>query len=114
MGLTRRSGCPMISIGIANSPVSDADISIIKEILAQSKAKLEPTATNSDFFEFFSASHILRDYKFSPDDIKAGIVGQDPSEQSEATDGGIDSMYLIVGGKLIQDSEQAKDPTDHK
>jgi hypothetical protein len=97
--------------------MASADINIIKEILSQSKGQLDASATDADFFEFFSASYILRDYSLSPDEIRGGIVSQEADATPLGhgkTDGGIDSMFLLVNGKLIQDLEQAKDPTDHK
>lgn len=48
----------------------------------------------NDYFEFFAASMILKDYDLSDDDILNGITGQ-------GNDGGIDSFYLFVNGELI-------------
>jgi hypothetical protein len=41
-------------------------------------------------------------------------LGQESNSSIQGTDGGIDSMYLIVNGKLIRDAEQAKSLSEHK
>lgn len=85
---------------------TDADV--LKQIIVQSKTAEDPNATDAEYFEFFSAKHILRDYVLDPEEIKSGIIGQE-SVDSGGTDGGLDSIYLIVNGTLIRDSEQAKE-----
>ncbi|MDB6019244.1 MAG: abortive phage resistance protein [Pedosphaera sp.] len=84
------------------------DSVVLNEILAQAKAKEDPSVSESEYFEFFSAKQILRDYSLDPEEIKSGIVGQE-SIGGSGSDGGIDSIYLLVNGKLIRDIEQAKE-----
>ena len=48
----------------------------------------------SSFFEFFSASQILKNQGLSDDEIENGIVGQ-------GLDGGCDSVYLFLNNVLI-------------
>jgi hypothetical protein len=88
--------------------MSSADVVVISELLKQKRQQLDPLATEAEFFEFFSADQILRDYTLDPEEIRSGIVGQESNATANGTDGGIDSMYLVVNGKLIRDSEQIK------
>ena len=104
----------MIPLRKKNLPMSDTDLVVLNEIVKQKKAEQDPTATDSEFWEFFSAQQILRDYQLDPEEVKSGIVGQESNSSIQGTDGGIDSMYLIVNGKLIRDAEQAKSLSDHK
>ena len=94
--------------------MSDTDLAVLNEIVKQRKAEQDPAATDSEFWEFFSAQQILRDYQLDPEEVKFGIVGQESNASIQGTDGGIDSMYLIVNGKLIRDVEQAKSLSEHK
>src|ERR1017187_7312599 len=89
--------------------MQNTDITVIDEILAQEKAELDPTARDDEFFEFFAAQQILRDYLLDPDEIKSGIVGQSTHPNSPGSDGGIDAMYVLVNGRLIRDLDQAAD-----
>lgn len=87
----------------------NTDITVIDEILAQEKAQRDPAAKPDEFFEFFAAQQVLRDYQLDPDEIKSGIVGQSSHPDSPGSDGGIDAMYVLVNGRLIRDVDQAAD-----
>ena len=89
--------------------MQNTDITVIDEILAQEKEELDPTAKGDEFFEFFAAQQVLRDYLLDPDEIKSGIVGQSTHPNSPGSDGGIDAMYVLVNGRLIRDLDQATD-----
>jgi hypothetical protein len=91
--------------------MQNTDLTVIDEILVQEKAQLDPTAKGDEFFEFFAAQQVLRDYQLDPDEIKSGIVGQSTHADSPGSDGGIDAMYLLVNGRLIRDADQAADLT---
>jgi hypothetical protein len=104
----------MIPLPTNNLPMSDTDLAVLNEIVKQRKAEQDPAATESEFWEFFSAQQILRDYQLDPEEVKSGIVGQESNSSIQGTDGGVDSMYLIVNGKLIRDAEQAKSLSEHK
>jgi hypothetical protein len=90
-----------------NRPMSASDLTLIDEILAQSKAEIAPTMSGPDFWEFFTAKELLRDYQLDPDEIQSGLVG-DKSTDREGSDGGIDSIYLLINGVLLRDVEHAK------
>ena len=69
---------------------------ILDEILKQRQAEVEPNATPSDFFELFTAEQALKDYDLSYDEIDSGLVG-------DGGDGGIDAIYVLVNGELVQE-----------
>lgn len=71
---------------------------LLDEIIRQEMQSLEETASLSDFFEFYSALQVLKDFELSYDEIYAGIAG-------ESHDGGADSIYLFVNGELIKEDE---------
>lgn len=71
---------------------------LLDEIIKQEMQSLEETASLSDFFEFYSALQVLKDFELSYDEIYAGIAG-------ESHDGGADSIYLFVNGELIKEDE---------
>src|SRR5690554_2315881 len=71
---------------------------LLDEIIKQEMQSLEETASLSDFFEFYSALQVLKDFELSYDEIYAGIAG-------ESHDGGADSIYLFVNGELIKADE---------
>jgi hypothetical protein len=89
--------------------MQSTDLTVIDEILIQEKAATDPGAHEDEFFEFFAAQQVLRDYLLDPDEIRSGIVGQSTHPQSPGSDGGIDAMYILVNGRLIRDLDQAKD-----
>ena len=77
-------------MAISNDPV------ILAEVLTQTKADVAPGLDPSEYFEFFSAEQILKDYDLSYDEIESGQFGGQ-------YDGGVDSMYVFVNGELVQE-----------
>lgn len=71
---------------------------LLDEIIRQEMNSLEETANLSDFFEFYSALQVLKDYELSYDEVNSGIAG-------ESHDGGADSIYLFVNGELVKEDE---------
>lgn len=55
-----------------------------------------------DFFEFYSALQVLKDYELSYDEISSGIAG-------ESHDGGADSIFLFVNGELVKEDDVISD-----
>src|SRR5438552_1798344 len=84
--------------------MSATDITVLNEILKESRDQLFPESKEDDFFEFFAAQQVLREKQLDPDDIQSGIIGGDKS----GTDGGIDGFYLLVNGRLIRDDVAAE------
>ena len=69
---------------------------ILDGVLKQRQTETDPDADPSTFFEFFTAQQILKDFDLSYDEIEYGLVGA-------GGDGGVDSMYLLVNGDLVQE-----------
>ena len=69
---------------------------ILDEILKQRQAEIDPGATASEFFELFTAEQVLKDSDLSYDEIDSGLVG-------DGGDGGIDAIYVLVNGELVQE-----------
>ena len=97
--------------------MSKAHTAVINQILRQAHG-LHPEMDEAEFFEFFSAKQVLRDFLVDNDDIQSGLVGQSSTvsqakttgslSSQPGTDGGIDGIYLFVNGDLIRDPDQAE------
>lgn len=82
--------------------MANNDQVILKELLNQEKDNFQETFTESEFFEFYSAVQILKEYELSYDEIKSGIAG-------ESLDGGADSVYVFVNSDLIKEDSNVKE-----
>ena len=71
---------------------------ILDEVLKQGLSQVDPSTNPSSYFEFFTAEQILKDYDLSDDEIDSGLVG-------DGGDGGIDAIYLLVNGELVQEDQ---------
>lgn len=91
----------MIRLPISGLRMSETDVKVLNEILSQKQAEVAEEMDEGEFFEFFSANEILRNYSSSPTDIQNGIVGG-------GSDGGIDAFYLLVNGSFVNDKEAAE------
>lgn len=76
--------------------MSENDRIVLKSVLAEQKAARAPELSDSAYFEIFTAEHVLKDFDFSYDEIQSGLVGA-------GGDGGIDSLYILVNGNLIEE-----------
>ena len=76
--------------------MTENDRIILEEVLAQRRAAIDPSATESVFFELFTVEQVLKDSDLSYDEIESGLVGG-------SGDGGIDGIYLLVNGDLVQE-----------
>ncbi|WP_372372898.1 AIPR family protein [Vreelandella venusta] len=72
---------------------------LLDEIIKQEMNALEEDLSLSDFFEFYSALQVLKEYELSYDEISSGICGK-------SHDGGADSIYLFVNGDLVKEDEE--------
>ena len=72
------------------------DRTILNELLEQYRNELVIQDSASDFFAYFSAEQALKEFDLSYDEIDSGLVG-------DGGDGGIDALYLLVNGQLIQE-----------
>ncbi len=59
------------------------DVKVLNEILEGKRTQLAPEMSEPDFFQFFAAQQVLRNYQIDADDIQSGLVDGDG-------DGGID------------------------
>ena len=67
---------------------------LLENLIEQEFQGNESYGDISDYFEFFSASQILKNQGLSDDEIENGIVGK-------GLDGGCDSIYLFLNNLLI-------------
>ncbi|MFN1580772.1 AIPR family protein [Vibrio rotiferianus] len=73
------------------------------QVLLEQMVKAELDEFNQDcsineFFEFYSAIQILKDYELSYDELSSGISG-------DSLDGGADSIYILVNGELVTSAD---------
>lgn len=78
--------------------MSDADRTLLDEIISQEHAKNARRLKEDRYFEIFSAEQILkmRGFDVDMDQIRSGNVGH-------GGDGGIDCIYVFVNRKLVQE-----------
>lgn len=67
---------------------------LLENIIEQEFQNNDNYSSISDYFEFFSASQILKNQGLSDDEVDNGIVGK-------GSDGGCDSIYLFLNNLLI-------------
>lgn len=107
----------MMTLPVGGLRMSDTDVRVLDEILSARHKELAPDMDDGEFFEFFTAREILRNYSLSPNEIQHGIIGGDGRRSNAGksqgkelgTDGGIDAFYLLVNGRYIGDTEAAED-----
>jgi hypothetical protein len=112
----------MLTLPVGALYMNDTDVRVLDEILSARHKDLAPELNDGEFFEFFTAREILRNYTLSPNEILHGIVGGDgrgkgkgnPQGIERGTDGGIDGFYMLVNGRYIGDTEAAEDLKYHK
>lgn len=75
---------------------------LLNEIIKQKMKGLEEPVSESEFFEFYSALQILKNYELSYDEIKLGMTGG-------ILDGGVDSIYIFVNGELVKEDDEISD-----
>lgn len=90
----------MIKLPIGGLHVTATDVTLLNDVLAE-KHKSAPDLPDDEFFELFASQQVLRDFRLDPDDIQSGIV-------RGSGDGGVDSIYLLVNGRLIRDLSAAE------
>ena len=72
---------------------------LLDGILEKSQKEIDPEAKPSDFFEYFTAEQVLKDFNLSSDEIESGLVGG-------GQDGGIDAIYLFVDDELVREDDE--------
>lgn len=79
---------------MANSKNLTNNQLLLREIISQECADNNQFDSADTFFEFFSASQILKDYAFSSDELENGIIGG-------GNDGGCDACYILLNNEII-------------
>ena len=71
---------------------------ILNGVLKHHQSEIDPQASADGFFEFFTAEQAknIKDFDLSYDELESGLVG-------DGGDGGIDGIYLMVNGDLVQE-----------
>lgn len=69
---------------------------LLKELIKQEYEENANYEKESDFFEFFSASQVLKDFDLSDEEIEMGIKGA-------GNDGGCDAIYLFLNNILLNE-----------
>ncbi|MCI9124310.1 MAG: hypothetical protein HFH35_09580 [Eubacterium sp.] len=67
---------------------------LIRECVAQEYEESASYENEAAYFEYFSASQVLKDYDLSDDEIESGIVGA-------GNDGGCDGMYIFLNKNIV-------------
>lgn len=82
--------------------MTENDRILLDEVLEQKRIEIDPEASASDFFEFFTAEQVLKDYDLSYDEIEFGLV-------ADSGDGGIDGIYVFVNDELVREDTELAD-----
>lgn len=64
---------------------------ILHELVKQDYAKNNTYKTENDFFEFFCANHVMKNYDLSDEEIENGVLGK-------GNDGGCDAVFVVYNG----------------
>lgn len=75
---------------------------LLNEILKQKAEEFAEPLSDSEFFEFYSAIQILKEFELGYDEVRSGMAGA-------SHDGGADSLYLFVNGDLIKEDSNVKE-----
>lgn len=67
---------------------------LLKTCVEQEFSETTTYTNTNDYFEFFSATQILKNYNLSDDEVENGIVGS-------GNDGGCDGIYVFLNGDLL-------------
>jgi len=72
---------------------------ILQQIIKSKIAESDGDLSQTEYFEIYSASEILKDFDVSYDDVRYGIVG-------DGGDGGIDSMFTFLNGEPVREDTE--------
>lgn len=67
---------------------------LLKTCVSQEFSESSTYSSENDYFEFFSAVQVLKNYNLSDNEIENGIVGN-------GNDGGCDSLFVFLNGELL-------------
>lgn len=69
---------------------------LLDQIVEEQRLARTPNSSKSEFFEYYVAEQVLKDYDLSDEELEYGLVGNNQ-------DGGIDAIYTFANGELVQD-----------
>jgi hypothetical protein len=81
--------------------MAQGDKFLLDKVLESQRIQIAKNLSDSDFFEFFVAKEVLKNYNLSYEEIDEGIIGG-------GSDGGIDGIYLFVDDELVGPDFDAK------
>ena len=67
---------------------------LLKECIEAEFNESQTYNSVNDYFEFFAATHVLKNYNLNDDEIDSGIVGG-------GNDGGCDGLYVFLNDSLV-------------
>ena len=81
--------------------MAQGDKFLLDKVLESQRIQIAKNLSDSEFFEFFVAKEVLKNYNLSYEEIEEGIIGG-------GSDGGIDGIYLFVDDELVGPDFDAK------
>ncbi|MGH8028157.1 MAG: hypothetical protein ACREO0_15675, partial [Pseudoxanthomonas sp.] len=81
--------------------MANNDQLLLDKIVEDQRIHRAPTTSYADFFEQYVAEQLLKDFDLSDDEIESGLTGG-------GHDGGIDAIYTIANGELVQEDFEYK------
>lgn len=85
-------GCLTMGKNLTNNQI------LLNEIIHQEHQENPQFVREDDFFEFFAAQQVLKDYDLSFEEIEQGLTGT-------SLDGGCDGIYVFVNGDVINEED---------
>lgn len=82
------------------------DVILLDGIIDQRVAAGWPSEQRDEVFEFFVIEEVLKDYDLSVDEIESGWI-------DGRNDGGFDGFYILINGRLLEDTEDFVWPRSH-
>lgn len=71
---------------------------LLRELIKKEYEDSQYASCESDFFEFFSAAQVLKNYELSDEELEYGHVGA-------GNDGGCDAIYTFLNNSIITDEQ---------
>ena len=71
---------------------------LMKELIKKEYSDSKYSSSESDFFELFATSQLLKNYELSDEELEYGHVGS-------GNDGGCDTIYTFLNNSLVTDEQ---------
>ncbi len=89
--------CKKVEYTMSSNNLSNNQL-LLKECISQDFSESNSHSDISDYFEFFAASQVLKNYNMSDDELDDGLTGG-------GLDGGCDGIYIFLNGNLISSDQ---------